>query len=273
VLPCIARRLRELPSKVLDEAVDLGVQLLRWHRAVDEPPFLGLLRGDLLAEQDDLARAPVADHDRQPLRRAAGRNGPVLGPDVTDEGAFRHDSEVAGHLELVATADANAVDPRDRRLAHLPQAVVRVLERSEPLPVLTGLAEVVLAPRLEVGADAEGPAGPGEDDDAEGVVPGGVLARAGELTQHPEVEGVEDLWTVERDRGARRRLLVDDRLKAERLRIARLRAFRLGHSSPTSEKWTWKGMPMSAASFPVAANSSVRAAALKASMSGKSHSA
>ena len=83
----------------------------------------------------------------------------MLGPDVADEGVVDHHGEVARHLELVAAADADAVDARERRLADLAQAVVRVLEGAEPLPVLAGLAEVVLAPRLEVGADAERAAG------------------------------------------------------------------------------------------------------------------
>src|SRR3989442_4364370 len=46
---------------------------------------------------------------------------------------------------------------------------------------------------------------------------GRVLAGARELAQHPEVERVQHLGPVERDRRARRRLLVDDRLEAELL--------------------------------------------------------
>ena len=51
--------------------------------------------------------------------------------------------------------------------------------------------------------------------DADLVVPRDVLARARELAQHPEVERVQYVRPVERDRRARRRLLVDDRLEAE----------------------------------------------------------
>ena len=117
-----------------------------------------------------------------------------------------------------------------------------VLERPEPLPVLAGLAQVVAAPGLEVGADAEGAARARDDDDADRVVPGGVLRRARELPQHAEVEGVQHLGAVERDRGARRRLLVDDRLEAELVRVARRWVRRLAHSTFT--KWTWKGTPI-----------------------------
>ena len=127
----------------------------------------------------------------------------MLGPDVADEGLVDHDGEVAGHLQLVAAADADAVDPRQRGLSDLPEPIVRVLEGAEPLPVLVRLSEVVVAPGLEVGSHAEGPAGSGEDDDPDRVVPGSVLTRVGELAQHPEVEGVQHLRSVERDRRPR----------------------------------------------------------------------
>src|SRR4051812_31808121 len=171
VLLRVPRRLRKLARQALDDAVDLGVQLAGGHRSVDEPPFFRLARRDLLAHEDDLARAAVADHDREPLRRPAGRDRAVLGPDVPNKGVVDHDREVAGHLQLVSAADADTVDPRQRRLADLAKAVVRVLERAEPLPVLVRLADVALAPLLQVGADAERAPGAGQDDDADGVVP------------------------------------------------------------------------------------------------------
>ena len=139
----------------------------------------------------------------------------MLQPDVPNERAVRHHGEVARHLQLVAAAHGDPVDARERRLADLAQPVVHVLERAEPLPVLARIAEVVRSPRLEVRADAEGAARPGHDDDADVVVPRRVLTRAGELAEHLEIEGVEDVRPVERDRRARGRLLVDDRLEAE----------------------------------------------------------
>src|SRR5262245_30452180 len=120
VLLRVARRLGELPSEVFDHAVDLGVELGRRHDAVHEPPLFGLRGRDLLAHEDDLSGAPVADHDRQPLRRASGRHRAVFGTDVPDESVVDHDREVAGHLQLVAPADRDPVDARDRRLADLP---------------------------------------------------------------------------------------------------------------------------------------------------------
>ena len=54
--------------------------------------------------------------------------------------------KVARHLQLVAAADRDAVDARERRLADLAQLVVRILERAEPLPVLLRIAEVVGSP-------------------------------------------------------------------------------------------------------------------------------
>src|SRR5262249_36609262 len=107
------------------------------------------------------------------------------------------------------------VDARHRRLADLTEPVVRVLERAEPFPVLGRLADVALAPLLQVGADAERSARAGEDDDADRVVPGSVLTRARELAECLEVECVQDLRPVEPDRRPRRRLLVDDPLEPE----------------------------------------------------------
>ena len=132
----VARRLRELRGELLDPLVDGRVELRLGHGPVDEPPLRGLRRRDLVAEEDDLPRAPVADHELEPLRRASRRHRPVLEADVPDEGGVDHHGEVARHLQLVAAADRDPVDARDRRLADLAQPVVRVLERAEPLPVL-----------------------------------------------------------------------------------------------------------------------------------------
>ena len=128
----------------------------------------------------------------------------MLRPDVADERVVDHHREIAGHLQLVAAADRDALNPRDRRLADLAQPVVHVLERAEPLPVEARVVEQLGAPALQVGADAERAALAGDDDDADVVVPARVLARARELAQHLEVERVQHLRPVERDRRARR---------------------------------------------------------------------
>src|SRR5687768_2938382 len=271
VLLRVARRLRELPSEVLDHRVDLRVELRGRHDPVDETPLLAGLRRDRLAHQHDLSRPAVADEEGEPLRRPSRRNRTVLGPDVPDERVVRHHRQVTRHLKLVAAAHAHPVDASERRLADLAQPVVRVLERSEPLPVLVGLAEVVVGPGLEVGADAERPSLAGQHHDADLVVPRCVLARARELAQHLEVEGVQALRPVEGDRRARVRLLVDDALEAELGGVARRGIVGLGHES--SAKWTWNGMPISIASLPVAMNSGASPAALNASRSANSHSA
>src|SRR5439155_20670394 len=100
------------------------------------------------------------------------------------------------HLELAAPADRDPVDARDRRLPDLAQAVVRVLERAEPLPVLDGSADELGAPRLEIGADAERAPGAGEDDNPDLVVPRRVLARACQLAERLEIERVQHLGPV-----------------------------------------------------------------------------
>ena len=87
-------------------------------------------------------------------------HGAVLETDVADERRVDHHREVARHLQLVPAADRDPVDARDRRLADLAQPIVHVLERAEPLPVLARVAEQLLVPRAQVGADAERAAGP-----------------------------------------------------------------------------------------------------------------
>src|ERR1043166_8528018 len=267
----VARRLRQLPPERLDHLVDLRVELRGRDGPVDEPPLRGLRRRDLLTHQHDLAGAPVADHDRQPLRRAAGRHRAVLRSDVPDERVVHHHREVARHLQLVAAADRDPVDPRHRRLADLAQPVVHVLEGAEPLPVLGRVAEVAVRPLAQVRADAEGAPRPRHDHDADRVVPRRVLTGTSDLAEHLEVEGVQDLGPVEGDRRPRRRLLVDDPLEAEL--VGGDGAWSLGLAHAISAKWTWKRPPISIASLPVAMNSSVRAAARNASWSANSHSA
>src|SRR5207247_11013450 len=117
------------------------------------------------------------------LRCPTCPNGSVRRSDVANEGIVDHDRQIAGHLELVAAADADPVDARERRLAHLAQAVVSVLESPEPLPVLAGVAEVILAPGLEVGADGERAPRSSEDDSPNGAVPGSVRTRPRDLAQ------------------------------------------------------------------------------------------
>ncbi len=123
---------RELLDPLVDDAVELGLR----NHAIHETPLACLSGRDLLTEEHDLARAAISDHELEPLRRAACRNRAVLESDVANEGGVDHHREVAGHLQLVASSDRDAVDTRDRRLADLSQSVVRVLEGPEPLPVL-----------------------------------------------------------------------------------------------------------------------------------------
>ena len=167
----IAGGLRQLARQALHPGVDHVIELVGRHRPVDEAPLRRLLCGYLVAEQDDLARAPVADHQLEPLRGAPGRDTAVLETDVADVGVVDDHREVAGHLQLVPAADRHAVDAGDGRLADLSQPVVHVLEGAEPLPVAGRVAQVVVAPGAQVGADAECAPRARDDDGADLVVP------------------------------------------------------------------------------------------------------
>ena len=132
----VARRLRKLRCELLDQLVDGRVQLRFGNSPVHEPPLGCLHSRNLVAQKHDLPRPPVSDHELQPLGSAARGHRAVLEADVPDERRVDHHREVAGHLQLVAAADRDPVDPGDRRLADLAHPVVGVLEGAEPLPVL-----------------------------------------------------------------------------------------------------------------------------------------
>ncbi len=191
---------------------------------------------------------------------------------MADERVVGHHGKVARHLQLVAAADADPVDPRHRRLPDLAQPVVCVLERAEPLPILARVAEVVGRPRLQVRAHAERATCAGQDDDADLVVPGSVLRRPRQLAQHLEVEGVQHLRPVERDRRAVTGLLVPDALEPELGRVDRERRVGFAHAS-SANSTLGCGKPRLYASLPVAMNSSLRVPVLNASSSANSHSA
>jgi hypothetical protein len=115
----VAHGLRKLRRELRHQLVDLRIELRRRHRPVDETP-LGRLGGtDLVAEEQNLARAAITDHDRQPLGRAARRNRAVLDSDMADERVVGHHGEVTGHLQLVAASDRDSLHPRERWLTDL----------------------------------------------------------------------------------------------------------------------------------------------------------
>src|SRR5206468_2351371 len=105
---------------------------------------------------------------------------------------------------------------------------------TEPLPVLARVVEQVGAPGLEVGADAERAARARHDHYADLVVPARVLAGARDLAKHAEIERVQHLGPVQRDRRPGRRLLVDDPLETELVGRDRRRRVRFGHGRETN---------------------------------------
>ncbi len=227
----VAHRLGQLPRQVVDEPRDRGVELRPRNDARHQSPLEGRGRRNRLAQHDDLARPPVADDEWQPLRRPAGRHRSVLWADVADVRVVHQDREVTRHLELVAAPNADPVDTRDRRLADMPQAVVHLDEGAHPPPVLAarGAHRCLL---IQVGPRAEGAvAGPGHDHDRDLVVPGRLLERARQLAQRWEVERVEDLRTVNRDRHHAPHCvpLVANVLEAEAARVSGSRRARLRH--------------------------------------------
>jgi hypothetical protein len=147
----------------------------------------------------------------------------VLRPDVPDVAVIDDHRQVARHLELVSSTDADAVDAGNGRLAYVAQPVVHLDERPHPAPVLAarGTHQGLL---VKVGTCAERPiAGAGDDDDRHRLVPRGLFEGPGQLLERREVERVEHVGAIDRDRchAGLDVALVADVLEAEGGRVGR----------------------------------------------------
>jgi hypothetical protein len=220
---------REIDHRALLESLlDLGgpgrmepLARPRAHRRddpVDEAPVEALLRVDLLAQEQDLPGAAIADRDWQPLGGAARRHAADFRPHLADVGVLGHHREVARQVELVAAARHDAVDAGDDRLADVAQQIVAGGEDPHPIPVVARPAGVLGRVFLHVAPGAEGlVAGAGQDNDGHAVVPRGVLEGAGHLAQGVGRVGVVEGGPVDGDRRDPVLLRVRDVLEAEGL--------------------------------------------------------
>ena len=147
------RRLAGEPARPGERGVE---QLVVGDDAVDEPVLVGLVGRDRVADQVHLQCLVLPHEPRQPLGAAEAGDDPELDLGLAEQRRLGGDAHVAGHRQLAAAAERDAVDGRDRR--HAGRAEVahqRVRASSE----LAAALLVHLRERLDVGAGAEQRAG------------------------------------------------------------------------------------------------------------------
>nr|POF14306.1 hypothetical protein CFP56_03330 [Quercus suber] len=150
-----------------------------------QPPVIRVLPAEVLAGEDQLHRAALADRAGQTLRAPGAGDDAQLDLRLAEVGFRRAVEDVAHHGQLAATAQRVPVDGRDDGLLD------RVGELAPGLDevVAVRFGEGLAAHLLDVGAGGEGFVRAGQDGGADG----GVL-----------VEGAEGLVELEDERGEER---------------------------------------------------------------------
>ena len=198
----------------LDQRIgdELAVHLQRRNDVGEHAHAVRLVRRERLAQHAGRHRALDADDERQEVGGAADRRRAVLGTGLAEAREVLRDREVAGHPDLLATADAHPVDAADHRLVAGEDPGDHVVEQAHVLPVLLRMPGVVLGVLLGVAAGAEGlVAGAGEDDAVDVARVRRGAEREDHALHHVGGVGVELRRVVERDPGveeARRGLAV-----------------------------------------------------------------
>ena len=90
---------------------------------------MGLGGGHVLAGEEHLERAAAADQPRQPLRAGIAGDDPEVDLGLPEPRRVGGDPERAGHRQLAAAAEREAVDRGDHRFAEVLDQVEDVLPR------------------------------------------------------------------------------------------------------------------------------------------------
>src|ERR1041384_785890 len=213
----VPRAFGELFDKRMGHLIDGGIQVLPRDDAVEKAPFQRLCGADRFAEKEHLARSPVSDDHRQPLRGPRSGDAAARYPHMTDESIIGRDGEVAGDLQLIPPADDHAVDAGNRGFSKRPEAFKSLDKDSHPLVEVRGALREIFTPFLDIRAGAERPGYRArKDNHRDVVVPCCILEGDPQFGQRPEIERVEDLRPIDRDRRPKTGLLVENFLKAER---------------------------------------------------------
>ena len=118
--------------------------------AVDQAELVGLLGADRVADEVHLQRLVLAHQPRQPLGAAEAGDDPELDLGLAEHGRLGGDAHVAGHRQLAAAAEGDAVDRGDGRDACSCRTRAAARGRSSISSRPLGL--VHLRERLDVGA-------------------------------------------------------------------------------------------------------------------------
>ena len=166
----VAGGLRQLADELGRHAVHRAVELGARHHLVHQPPLQRLGGRYLLVQEQNLARAPVAHHQRQKLGRARRRHAAMAGADLANIDVAGGNGQIAAQVEFVAAADHHAIQAGDARLAQVAQPVMTFDKVGHPLVIVARASQEGLL-LLQVGAGAEGAlARAGEHQQRHGVV-------------------------------------------------------------------------------------------------------
>src|SRR5437867_3879551 len=194
-----AERLRRRGGQPRGERARFAGELAVLHDAVDEPAAQRLIGGDDLAGQHELLGAPEPDELDQTRAPADARDQPEVVLGQAEPRRARGDPEVARQRQLEVAADAGAVDRRDQRLLERLEVVEEAGE--EPRVRAEHRRVPVSLERRDVGAHAEGLAGPCEHRDADALVPVELVGQGAEVGTHLHRDRVALLRAIDRDGG------------------------------------------------------------------------
>src|SRR6185312_8796665 len=173
-----------------------GQQIRRRHHVVHQPQAEGFGGVDGVACEQDFERRAAADEPGQSLRAAVAGDEAELDLRLAQPGIVTGDAHGAGHGQLAATAQGEAVDGAEHRHGE-------ELDGAEE--IVAGLTEAAGGERVQggdladVSAGGEGlPARAGEDDGAQFGGAAQVLEDTAEFIEGGAVEGVELGGTVDR---------------------------------------------------------------------------
>jgi hypothetical protein len=166
-------------------------KLCRRHHPIHDVQALGLAGTDVLAQQDQLARARQPHETRQSMEGERG-DQPFLHRGQADQRRIAGQAVVTDQRELQPPAERVPVDGGQEQRVHVLDGHHRVFPRAE-----VGEAELAARQRAQVHAGAEG--APGARDDGHPYTPRVTDARdrLGEIAHPFAVPRIEDVGAVE----------------------------------------------------------------------------
>ena len=173
----------------------LGPQIGGGDDPIDQadPPRFG--RADRGTREHQLERAALAHEPRQALRPGKPRNQAQVDLRLTESGRVGRQPQRAGHRQLAAAAEREAIDGRDDRLAEVLHRVEHPLPKPSVIPSARWREPGEL---VDVGAGHERlRAGACQDNRANAGVCAELGKGPGQFVEGLDVEGVQDRRPVD----------------------------------------------------------------------------